>query len=191
MNRFLLSAAFLAAIGASPAFSAAVTVADVGSILDQSKALPAEATPGVGIPFAEFFTFSLPTTETITVSMSDSAIGNEKIVDGVLSVNTHVSTGSGPLFIPAGALVNSTPLIDTAAGQEATLGPDILGAGAYFVELSGSSGLSPIQIAVDGTITGTAAVPEPSTWVMLGLGFAGLGLVAARRRGVDRNLAVT
>jgi hypothetical protein len=32
-----------------------------------------------------------------------------------------------------------------------------------------------------GTVTPAAAVPEPSTWVMVILGFAGLGFMAYRR----------
>jgi len=180
LHRLLLTTALLGAI-ATPATAALVTVADVGPILDESKALPAEATPGLGIPFAEYFTFSLPTQESVTVSMSDSAAGDEKVVGGVLSTNFHTTTGPAPLFIPAGALIDSTPLVNSAAGQEATLGPDILNAGAYFVELAGTSGLSPIKIAIDGTIT-AAATPEASTWVMMGLGFALLAFVGIRKK---------
>lgn len=186
MNRFLLSAALLAAVGVSPVSAAVVTVADVGSVLNESKALPAEATPGSGIPFVEYFTFSLPTQEEVTVSMSDSAIGTEKIVGGVLSTNFHTTTGPAPLFIPAGTLIDSTPLTNTVGGQDATLGPDVLGAGDYFVELAGTSGKSPIKIAIDGTIT-ASAVPEPGTWAMLGLGFGGLALAGFKRsRKVER-----
>lgn len=36
--------------------------------------------------------------------------------------------------------------------------------------------------ALTGTISMTAAVPEPSTWAMMVLGFAGLGFLAHRRR---------
>jgi PEP-CTERM motif len=35
--------------------------------------------------------------------------------------------------------------------------------------------------AVGGQVSGAAVVPEPSTWVMLLAGFAGLGAVARRR----------
>jgi hypothetical protein len=185
MNKFLLTAALLAAVGVSPVSATVVTVADVGSILNESKALPAEATPGSGIPFVEYFTFSLPTNESVTVSMSDSAVGSEKIVGGVLSDNTLVSTGPAPLFIPSGTMIDSTPLTNTIAGQSATLGPDVLGAGDYFVELTGTSGKSPIKIAIDGTIT-ASAVPEPSTWAMLGLGFGGLALVGFKRKRTER-----
>jgi hypothetical protein len=40
-----------------------------------------------------------------------------------------------------------------------------------------------------GTITVSSAVPEPSTWAMMILGFAGLGFLAHRRRRMQRALA--
>lgn len=182
MNRLLLAAALLAS-AASPAGAAVVTVADVGSILNQSVALPAEATPGSGTPFAQFFEFSLPTREIVTASVSDSGIGNLRVIDGLLSLNTQ--TGIGPLAIPTGSPLDSTPFTNTIGGQDATVGPDILNAGSYFAEVSGSSGSSPIKLAIDGTVTATAAVPETSTWAMLLIG-AGFMAWAAKRRATPR-----
>jgi hypothetical protein len=173
MNRMLIATAVLASL-ATPAAAATIVVDNVGSILNQSVALPAEATPGSGVSFAQFFEFSLPTTETVSASVSDSGFGPLKVVGGVLDLNDHTSTGVGPLFIPAGALIDSTPFTNTIGGQEATVGPDILTAGNYFVDVTGTSGASPIKLELDGTVTGVAATPEISTWAMLllGLGFA-------------------
>ena len=183
MNKLLLSAAFLVAIGASPAAQAAtVVVENVGSILNESKALPAEATPGSGQSFAQFFEFTLPTTESITASVSDSGTGSLAVIGGVLNLNFHTTTGVGPLFIPAGALIDSSPFVNTPGGQEATVGPDILHAGSYFVDVTGTSGSSPIHLAIDGTVTGLAT-PELSTWTMLGVGFAALSVAGWRRKG--------
>jgi len=122
-------------------------------------------------------TSTLPTQEIVTLSMSDSGFGNEQVVGGVFSVNTLTSTGPGPLFIPAGALIDSSPFTNTLGGQEATVGPDILSAGNYFVDVTGTSGSSPIRLAIDGTVTGVVATPEISTWAMLLLG---LGVVMWR-----------
>jgi hypothetical protein len=185
MKRLLISAALLGALSA-PASAALISVESLGSILNQSLALPAEDTPGSGISFAEFFEFSLPTKETVTLSMSDSAIGTQKISGGALSLNDWTSTGPGPLFIPAGALIESSPIVNFIGGQSATVVPDVLAAGNYFAEVSGVSGSSPIHISVDGTITAVtgvgATVPEPSTWVMLALGFGAMAWAAATRR---------
>ena len=173
MNKFLLAAALLAA-SAAPSAAATIVVENVGSILNQSVALPAEATPGSGVSFAQFFEFSLPTTESITASVSDSGVGSLRVIGGTLDLNFHTSTGIGPLFIPAGALIDSTTFTNTLGGQEATVGPHILSAGDYFVDVTGTSGASPIKLAIDGTVTGVVATPEISTWAMLllGLGFA-------------------
>jgi PEP-CTERM motif len=180
MNKFLLAAAFFAA-AAAPAAAAQVSVETVGSVLNESLALPAEDTPGSGIAFDEFFEFTLPVNETVTVSMSDSAIGSERVTGGVLSLNSQTSTGPGPLFIPIGALLESSPLTNVIGGQEATVAPDVLSAGAYFAELSGVSGASPIHIAIDGTVT-AGAVPEPSTWAMLVIGFGVMAWGAMTRK---------
>jgi len=187
MKRLFISAALLGAMSL-PASAALISVESLGSILNQSLALPAEDTPGSGISFAEFFEFSLPTKETVTLSMSDSAIGTQKISGGALSLNDWTSTGPGPLFIPAGALIESSPIVNFIGGQSATVVPDVLAAGNYFAEVSGVSGSSPIHISVDGTITAVtgvgATVPEPSTWVMLALGFGAMAWAAATRRRV-------
>jgi hypothetical protein len=183
MNKFVLAAALLASTAVTPALSATVVVENVGSILNQSVALPAEATPGMGQTFAQFFEFSLPTTESITASVSDSAPDSLRVVGGVLNLNFHTTTGVGPLFIPAGSLIESASFLDVAGGQEATVGPHILTAGNYFVDVTGTSGTSPIKLAIDGTITGIgSAVPEPGTWAMLGIGFAALGFFGYRKR---------
>lgn len=182
MKALALAVVLSLAVGASNARAATqISVENIGAVFNESLALPAEDTPGSGIAFQQFFEFSLPVGETVTLSMSDSAIGSEKIIGGVFGLNHFTSTGPGPLFIPAGALIDSTGLTNTVGGQEATLGPDFLGSGNYFAELSGVSGSSPIHIAIDGTITATQSVPEPSTWAMLLLGLAGAMFVGMRR----------
>ena len=53
--------------------------------------------------------------------------------------------------------------------------------GASEVEGPGSA------IAVSMTNTAVSSIPEPSTWVMMGLGFAALGYAAVRRSSKDRS----
>jgi hypothetical protein len=159
-----------------------INVENVGSILNESLSLPAEATPGSSIGFAQYFEFTLPTKEIVTASISDSGILNEKIVGGVLSLNDFTSTGPAPLFQPLGALIESTPFINTIGGQSAEVSPDVLAAGSYFVAVTGTSGSSPIHLAIDGTLTATTAVPEPSTWAMMGLGFGFLAFAGYKRK---------
>lgn len=181
MKAILLAGALALAVGATPAHAAQITVEDIGAVLNQSLALPAQDTPGSGIAFSEFFEFTLPVTETVTVSMSDSATGGGRIVGGVLSLNDFTSSAPVSPFQPLGALIESSALNNVLGGQEATVSPDVLTAGSYFAELSGVSGGLPIHIAVDGTIT-ALSTPEPATWAMLLMGFGGLAWAGLKRR---------
>ena len=181
MKSLTLAAAAAALITASPAHAATeITVDNIGAVLNESLALPAQDTPGGGIGFSEFFEFTLPVAETVTLSVSDSAIGNQRIVGGTLSLNNWTSTASVSPFQPLGSLIESSPLINFLGGQAATVTPDPLAAGSYFAEVSGVSGGSPIHIAIDGTIT-AVPTPETSTWAMMLTGFAALALMGWKR----------
>ncbi len=43
------------------------------------------------------------------------------------------------------------------------------------------SGANPMDLVLNVTVTGMGAVPEPSTWTMMAIGFASLGFAAGRR----------
>jgi len=174
-------AAALAVAIVSPAYAASqITVENIGAVFNESLALPAEDTPGSGIAFEQFFEFTLPVTETVTVSVSYSGIGPLRITGGVLGLNDWTGNFGVSPFQPTGALIESAPILDVIGGQEATVAPDVLAAGSYFAEVSGISGGSPIHLAVDGTIT-ALSTPEPATWAMLVMGFAGLAWAGFKR----------
>ena len=184
MLKTLSVAALVAFAAVMPAHAATqITVENIGAVLNESLALPAEDTPGSGIGFAEFFEFTLPVTETVTVSVSDSAIGTERIIGGALSLNNFTSSAPVSPFQPVCSLIESSSIANVIGGQEATVSPDALGAGAYFAEVAGVSGGSPIHIAIDGTIT-AVSTPEPSTWAMALIGFGFLALFGFRKQQV-------
>jgi PEP-CTERM motif len=53
-----------------------------------------------------------------------------------------------------------------------------------FLSIGGPTSLPPVALLSDVSLTGEipGAVPEPATWAMMGIGFAGLGLAGYRRR---------
>src|SRR3984885_5103495 len=112
---------------AAPAHAASqITVENIGAVLNESLALPAEDTPGSGIGFEQYFEFTLPVAEIVTVSVSDSAIGNQRITGGVLSLNDWTSNAPVSPFEPMGALIEGSSILNVIGGQEATVSPDVL-----------------------------------------------------------------
>jgi hypothetical protein len=186
-------AAFGVAILCSPG-AHATTVVNLGSILNDSVSFPSSKTPGLGQTFDDFFEFTLPTAEYITASMSISGPISDQIPagKGTLTLSTWTSTTGGSPFIPLGTAIEEAAVsAPSSGGQTAVVGSftpfgDYELAGAYFVEVAGTSGAGSLRLAVDGNVTTLAAVPEPSTWAMFGIGFAGLAAVGLRRRRGDR-----
>jgi PEP-CTERM motif len=64
-------------------------------------------------------------------------------------------------------------------GCQILAGAATLGEGNYFLQLSGDGGGTS---GYGGDLT-VAAVPEPATWFMMILGFAGVGFMAMRKKG--------
>jgi hypothetical protein len=189
---------FGVAILCSPAAQATtITVQNLGSILNDSVSFPNTKTPGSGKTFEDFFEFTLPTAEYITASMSISGPVVDQIPagKGELSLYTWTSTSNSSPFVPLGTLIEQATVSNPSSqgGQSAVVGSftpfgDYERAGNYFVEVSGTSGLGSLKLAIDGNVT-TLAVPEPSTWAMFGIGFVGLAAAGLRRRRNDRERA--
>lgn len=137
-----------------------------------------------------------------TVTGFENASGTITPLTGFIDVD---ATGSNAgmitdydLFANGGEFNFSGLTRQTAAGGDYLLeGKSVVGSGVSIVLAlettsslfsgltttidSGVSGI-PGQGAIGGTLTIAAAVPEPSTWAMMILGFAGVGFMAYRRR---------
>ncbi|HEY3620976.1 MAG TPA: PEP-CTERM sorting domain-containing protein [Roseiarcus sp.] len=183
-------------LGSPAAHAATITVQNLGSILNDSVSFPATKTPGASKMFEDFFEFTLPTAEYVTASMSISGPTSDQIPagKGQLTLSTWTSTMGVSPFIPLGSVIEqATVSAPSSGGQSAVVGTftpfgDYEQAGTYFVEVSGTSGLGTLRLAIDGNVT-TLAVPEPSTWAMFGIGFAGLALMGLTRRRGSRESA--
>jgi PEP-CTERM motif len=189
-------AIFGVAILCSPAARATtITVENLGSVLNDSVSFPNTKTPGSGKTFEDFFEFTLPTAEYITASMSISGPIGDQIPAGTGEL--ALSTWSNALLpgIPVGSVIEeATVSAPSLGGQTAVVGTftpfgDFEEAGSYFVEVSGTSGLGSLRLAVDGNVTALGAVPEPATWTMFGIGFAGLAAVGLSKRRGNRESA--
>jgi hypothetical protein len=88
-----------------------------------------------------------------------------------------LSLFSGSPF--AGTLLDSAPLTFAGSAYTASFS-ETLGPGTYYALITGTVNVP--LLGVGGTVTTSAAVPELSTWAMLGLGFAGIGLAGLTRR---------
>jgi hypothetical protein len=190
-KRFLAVAAgaLLASVFSSYVYAATViTVDDLGPIFNASVSFPSASTPGSGKAFADYFEFTLPTAEFVSASVSLSGPTKDQIPanKGDLTLADWTSTGSVPPFIPMGAVIEEATISSPSpGGQGAVVGTftaqgDFEPAGNYFVEVSGISGGGSLKLAIDGNVTAVTGIPEPSTWAMVVLGFAGLGFAGYR-----------
>jgi hypothetical protein len=84
-----------------------------------------------------------------------------------------------------GALIDTQTLTFDSSTKEYVAGfNDIkLGPDPYFAEINGTSNV--IALGVSGSVT-TGGIPELSTWAMLGIGLAGIGLVGVTKRRASR-----
>jgi PEP-CTERM motif len=182
MSRFgrsLVAAAAGLFLATAPV-KAAVHIYDIGVIGVGSVTFTGNTGTG---SFVEYIKFQLGFSGPGSVSYSNTAQSGGAIVGGVLELDACLTNCTGTVSTPTGTFVNSAPLINLGPTvQVAGFGPDLLNAGSYFLQLSGAVPAGQPAIAYTGTITVAAAVPEPGTWAMMLIGFAGLAFASSRRR---------
>jgi len=94
----------------------------------------------------------------------------------IVGLNAFNGLGGGGQTGPIDVTFNTS----TAGSFSETI--DLLGTG-YYAGAAYSPYTVDAALTIEGTVTGGAgAVPEPSTWAMMGLGFLGLGLIGWRSR---------
>jgi PEP-CTERM motif len=90
--------------------------------------------------------------------------------------------GGTPVFYTPGATFVTQTLDFTASTSDGSI--------AFVQKLQGSNSLTALDNLSVSTVSTVGGVPEPSTWAMLLLGFAGLGFAAYRRAGQQASAAI-
>ena len=122
--------------------------------------------------------FVCPQSNTGHPFLSGSALRRHRAVPFLISPSSWSLGGSG---FSVGPAAFATPCLANPLGCQVLAGTALLGSGDYYLELRGTGG-GTSGYGGNLTTVGIGAVPEPSTWAMLILGFAGVGFMAYRRR---------
>jgi hypothetical protein len=171
----LMIGALLPIVAATAPASAAVTES-FGFMLTGV----AEAAAGldVGLSGNGEVTGTLESNGSVLVTSISGTVDGSNIT-GVVRVNGFL--GNDNLIFPTATSPAGTPLVDgqgfafmLANGQDVQIFGDGLPAGIFEIEGTNSNGATELTL--------TAAVPEPSTWAMMILGFMGVGFMAYRRK---------
>jgi len=190
----------VAALGGSIIYMGGGTL-DQSTMVDLDNALLAVSDVGAGDQSGlSVFPGGLPTNNTVTLSEpvnfgAGMGMVNTPLIGGnVTKTWFGLVNGSQDMFTETLTTVRNidrstlNAITVTLVGTLSDADGLFLNAPAKLIlgvtQVSGSGG------AVSASLTNTAStsnVPEPSTWVMMALGFAGLGYAAVRRSSKDRS----
>ena len=196
-----LAAAFIATVGASSAAHAAIidfsAVAECpstctgitysGATLQASTALDLDGSVWTVVSTAAGDKSGLAFGDTLSVSPVSFIYGGG---GGPITLTTPIiKTWTGT----AGSFTETLTSLDVITRGVNTIGLDFAGTitGGVFSGAKATMDLSLTQAGgpgnvVSASLTNQAAIPEPATWVMLALGFIGLGYAAVRRSAKDK-----
>jgi hypothetical protein len=132
--------------------------------------------------FGNTLTGTIVADATLTTITSINLIDSAATSSPITSIISYTSPGllvSNPV---PGRLVNPLPIFLSFAGGP-TLGQDSQLIQSYAASVCGTDPICQFVFAAESFVaTAVPAVPEPSTWAMMILGFAGIGFMAYRRK---------
>jgi len=176
-----------ALLAVAPA-NAAVHIVDLGAITlgsygDASVGFSRRTTTG---SFTEYLKFSIAFAGDVSVSYSNAFGSRGGISNGILALNACLTNCTGDVFAPTGTEIDSSPLFSNPLfkrQQFSGFGPDDVFPGSYFLKLTGATPSGSEEgLAYTGTLFFSSGVPEPSTWAMMLIGFAGLAMASSRSK---------
>ena len=156
-----------------------VSINGVAPISTQAYTLTNGAYPALPAPGAQFISYSTngsPGLQTVVFQTTFTAATAETITGYWVADN-------GGTIVDNGVTEASLPTANNGPSSNYTeLHPVsfTVGAGSNTLDFSITDGGPPLSFAFD--ITSISAVPEPSTWAMMILGFFGVGFMAYRRK---------
>jgi hypothetical protein len=114
-------------------------------------------------------------------------------VSALIDVAAHIGVNNSNQYTPGdlwlyegtpaspGALIDSQMLTYDSLTKEYVAGfNDLLAPDPYFAVIDGQTNVK--NLGINGSVFTTGVVPESATWAMLGIGFAGIGLVGLSKR---------
>jgi hypothetical protein len=144
-----------------------------------------QASPVRAAIFDGTYTSSTVTPDGFTHTETDvvtglSVVGEQDFTNGAASGSFD---WTGTISFPTTTTIDITGsgTINNEGTRPFTLGPSGIFFNGSTFEL-GWSGTDPLFGSIGGDTTLTAAVPEPSTWAMMILGFVGIGFMSYRRK---------
>jgi hypothetical protein len=180
MKKLLFAVAAVLALSA-PANAAIIS--DFG-IDPPSSSAPFGNAPGAGL-FTDYYTFQLLEGSYIAVAnatntFADGVIGGANYIGNFAAAiyETVGDPGGGDdtlVFGPQFATLN------TGERSQSLNGIGFLDAGNYYLQIAGNAGAT-AGYGGNFSVTQVAPVPEPATWFLLIVGFAGVGFMAYRKR---------
>ena len=184
MRRLLVTAAGIAALVLSSAANAAALVTNPGSLTPPASAMfgnvfnPPSSVPG---NFSDTFAFTINGSSNVLADSQVSTIllGGQQNVSFLATANC-ATCGIWIDVMDAAHRFTQTS-VDPAPEVWALLAPLNLAAGGHTIIANGT--LTGPSGAYSGTLNIQAApVPEPATWGLMLVGFAGIGMTLRRRR---------
>jgi len=132
--------------------------------------------------FVDQYTFQLVGTQFITVaSATNSYPGGILTSDFIANFNASVYQQVGDVGGGDDVLVLGPAFAEVGTDSQALSGRAILPGGNYFLQIEGIAGDTAGYGGNFATVQ-IAAVPEPATWFLMILGFAGVGYMGMRKR---------
>lgn len=175
MRKSILAAlGAVALVGTSTAANAAVLVLSTTTTPIVSP--PASGTFGNSFNPATIGMF----TDTYNFVLGGSALTNASLITLSLSGGNNIDFTCPTCLVQ----MDSTPFtLDHSGSYDVfTLNPTVLGATSHVLTIKGNITAGP-SASYSGTINfNTVPVPEPATWALMLLGFAGIGMAMRRRR---------